>query len=185
MQKLIANKKKFFGIAAIITFFLLLVIFQVPDMIVEKFGEDHAYLALFLIAAFGGVSVFTSASYFGTVIAFASAGLNPWLLGLAGGAGVTIGDSLFFLFGNHSRVIVSKNVDKVMDHVRSKLERFNKWSVPIFVYLYAAFSPLPNEFMTISVGLSGAKYRIVGPPLLLGNITITIITAFIIYYAGI
>jgi len=154
-------------------------------MIVEKFGEDHAYLALFLIAAFGGVSVFTSASYFGTVIAFSSAGLNPWLLGIAGGAGVTIGDSLFFLFGNHSRVMVSKNIDKLMNHVRSKLERFNKWSVPIFVYLYAGFSPFPNEFMTISVGLSGAKYRIVGPPLLLGNITVTIITSFIIRYAGI
>ena len=180
-----ADKKKFFGIVAIITFFLLLVIFQVPDRIVERFGEARAYLALFLIAAFGGVSVFTSASYFGTIIAFSSAGLNPWLLGLAGGAGVTIGDSLFFLFGNHSRVIVSKNIDKLMDHARSKLERFNKWSVPIFVYLYAGFSPLPNEFMTISVGLSGAKYRIVGPPLLLGNITVTILTAFIIRYAGI
>ena len=174
------RKVKLLVVSIIILFFATLIILDIPERIIHVFGEEHAYIALFLIAAVGGVSTFTAASYFGAVVAFASAGLNPFLLGVAGGLGVTIGDSLFFLFGNNSRAVIPEKVEFWMTKIRSKLERFNQWSVPLFVYIYAAFTPFPNEFMTISVGMTGAKYRIVAPALLLGNITITAITALLV-----
>lgn len=176
------RRKQFFTIVGAITFLALLVIVDVPGYIVETIGEDHAYIAVFLIAALGGVSSFTAFTYFSTIIAFAAAGLNPWWLGILGGAGVTIGDSLFFFFGQHSRIIISQRVEKAMAMVRKRLERFNQLSIPIFVFMYSAFTPFPNEFMTVSLGLTGVKYRWIGPPLLLGNIFITTATCLAVQY---
>ena len=70
-----------------------------------------------------------------------------------------------------------------MDTFKRRLDRFHQLSVPLFVFLYAGFTPFPNEFMTISVGLAGTKYREIVVPLLLGNINITILTVLGVQYA--
>lgn len=177
------KRKRFFTIITIIAVWFVLLFIITPEHILEIVGEEHAYLAVFLVASFGGVSALTAASYFSTIITFAAAGLNPYVLGLLGGIGVTIGDSLFFFFGNNSRVVLSDRVERTITAVRKKLERFNEWSIPIFVFLYAGFTPLPNEFMTISVGLTGAEYKEIIMPLLLGNIFITTMTCLGVQYA--
>ncbi|MBR9702871.1 hypothetical protein GOV10_02460 [Candidatus Woesearchaeota archaeon] len=96
---------------------------------------------------------------------------------------MTIGDSLFFLFGQHGRIVLSEHVEWTMNMLKKRLDRFNKWSMPLFVFFYAGFTPFPNEFMTISVGLTGAKYREIIVPLLLGNINITILLVLSVQYA--
>lgn len=175
---------KFVLVAFLLAFLFVIVVLDLPAQLVEVIGAENAYLIVFLIAALGGVSTLTSASYFSTVIAFGTAGLNPFLLGLVGGLGVTIGDSLFFLFGSNGRVVLSERVEKFITALKKRLDRFNKWSVPLFVYLYAGFTPFPNEFMTVSVGLTGAKYREIIIPLVLGNITVTTITVLGAQYAA-
>lgn len=176
------RREKLFIILAVIVVLFLLVAFNIPERIVEFIGIENAYIVVFLIAALGGVSSFTAISYFTTIIAFATTGLNPFLLGIVGGVGVTIGDSLFFFFGQNSRVVLSRHIEQAIDAFRKRLERF-RWSVPIFVFVYAGFTPFPNEFMTVSVGLTGSKYREIVVPLVLGNITITTLLVLGVQYA--
>lgn len=164
---------------AILAWTLMLYLFG-TQWIVERSG--NAYLALFLIAAVGGMSTFTAATYFSTLFALTAAGLNPFLLGLLGGLGITIGDSLFFLFGRHGRAAVPERAKRIMDKARKQLERFHHNTVPLFIFLYAGFTPFPNEFATITVGLAGAKYKQIIIPLLAGNILITTLACLGVRY---
>ena len=160
--------------------FVLLVSLNVPEMLVSYLGEEYTYLAVFLVGALGGVSTFTTVTYFGIVASFADAGLNIYLLSIVGGLGSAIGDTLFYFFGRNGRVVLNERTQKIIYRIRDKLENTHKALTPIFVYVYAGFTPLPNEFMTIPVGLSGIKYRWVIIPLILGNITVTFMTLLIV-----
>ena len=160
-------------LVGIIALFVLLVSLQVPAMIVEALGPERSYVAIFLVGALGGVSTFTTATYFGVVASFADAGLNVYWLSVAGGVGSAIGDALFFFFGRNSRAVLNARTEKIIYSVRDRLESVHKAFIPVFVYVYAAFTPLPNEFMTIPVGLSGMRFRYIVIPLVLGNITVT------------
>ncbi|MBR9693040.1 hypothetical protein GOV07_03875 [Candidatus Woesearchaeota archaeon] len=167
----------FFLIISFLVLWALVLGIVGPTAIVELLGIHQGYLVVFLVAAFGGISSLTATSYFATIITLAAGGLDPVLLGILGGAGVTIGDSLFFFAGRHGRNVLP-------DEWYASLERFGKWLrkqpswiIPAVVYVYAAFTPFPNEFVTVSVGLCGTRYRRIVLPLLLGNITITILIA--------
>jgi hypothetical protein len=167
----------FFGILFFLIAWALFLHFYGPAAIIDWIGVEQGYLIAFFIAAFGGVSTLTATSYFATIITLAAAGLDPLLLGIFGGLGVTIGDSLFFFAGRHGRVVMPEKGERYLKRFQDWLKKRPSWLIPVIVYVYAGFSPFPNEFMTVSVGLTGTRYRRIILPLLLGNITITVILA--------
>ncbi len=100
--------KRYFIFAGILIFIIawILILNSIsPDSIVAKIGVGNSYIILFLISAIGGVSSISASSYYLAVSVFASGGLNPVFLGLVGGVGVTIGDSLFFYLGKKAEKI--------------------------------------------------------------------------------
>ncbi|MCA1807833.1 MAG: hypothetical protein LC687_08320, partial [Actinobacteria bacterium] len=70
-----------------------------PTEIIDYLGTDNALLITFVVSLIGGFSSFTSGSYYGVIITFASGGVNPILIGLCAGIGLTIGDSLVYYLG--------------------------------------------------------------------------------------
>jgi len=180
IKTLVRRKTKFAIVATVLVAWILLLVFIGPSGIANALGAT-GYLFAFLVASFGGVSSFTAASYFATIATLAAAGLNPFLLGIVGGAGVTIGDSLFFFFGTNGRVVLPDKIETTLNRARRLLDRF-PYSTPLFVFLYAGFTPFPNEFMTISVGLTGTRYREIVLPLLIGNIVATTMLAWVVQY---
>lgn len=165
----------------LIAWFIILFTFG-PTKIIASLGVNNSYVALFIIAATGGVSVFSGYIYFSFLGTLAATGLNPFLLGLLGGVGVSIGDSLFYFLGKQGRYVIPVKIEKAIDNFRAWLNKKTRWSIPLFVFAYAAFTPFPNEFMTISVGLTGTRFRRLIIPLILGNIFITTIIALGIQY---
>ncbi|MFP4424361.1 MAG: hypothetical protein ACLFP2_03970 [Candidatus Woesearchaeota archaeon] len=172
------RRKKFFIILSLLLVWTILA-FVFGDYLVDRLlGVWNGYLLMFLVASFGGFSVFTTASYFTTLILLAQNGLNPLLLGLAGGIGITIGDSFFFYLGMTGREACDSPLRKKIRKVSTFLrERFD-WAVPIFVFVYACIAPMPNDVMTVSLGLAGYPYRKIILPLLIGNIVFTSVFAF-------
>src|SRR3989344_5053755 len=61
--------------------------------IVGAFGTLNGYAVAFIIAFLAGLSTFLSIPYYLIIAMLAAAGLNPLLLGIAAGIGVTMGDS--------------------------------------------------------------------------------------------
>ena len=167
----------FFLIISFLVLWALLLSLIGPTAIVGWLGIEQGYLVVFLVAAFGGISSLTATSYFATVITLAAGGLDPVLLGILGGAGVTIGDSLFFFAGRHGRSVLPDEWYTNLNRFGKWLKKQPSWIIPAIVYVYAAFTPFPNEFITVSVGLCGTRYRKIALPLLLGNITVTILIA--------
>ncbi|MBR9703631.1 hypothetical protein GOV10_06325 [Candidatus Woesearchaeota archaeon] len=180
------KKWRFYVVLALLVAWFVLIFTISPSTIVSWLGVHNSYLALFVIAATGGVSFISGYVYFSFLGSLAAAGLNPLWLGLLGGVGVSIGDSLFYFLGKQGRFVLPQRIEKALNRSRKWLNKKTRWSIPLFVFSYAAFTPFPNEFMTISVGLTGTRFRHMIFPLLLGNIFITIMIALgIRYLAGV
>ncbi len=167
----------FIGIACIVVWSLL-VINVGADVIVAFIGVKNGYIVLFFIALFGGMSSITGVSYAATIVTLAAGGLNPLLLGLASGLGISIGDTIYYFLGRQGRTATAD----------TKLaywgERFSTWLmkqqkryVVLGIYCYTAFTPLPNDLLTLSVGYSRFPYLPAIIALVLGNFTLTTIIA--------
>ncbi len=87
------------------------------EQLVAAISVKNGYILAFFVAVFGGISSLTSTSFYLTIITLAVGGLNPLLLGIVGGAGVTVGDSLFYYLGSRSRQLLS-------GRMREQVERF-------------------------------------------------------------
>lgn len=147
--------------------------------IVDSIGIENGYLFMFLVSLFGGVSSVGGAIYVTTIITLASAGLNPLYLALASGGGVSIGDSVYYYLGHRgSHLLPTKGV------LVSKIHRFSNWLThqarwlrAAAIYGYTSFTPLPNDVLTILLGVTRQPYVLVIPALVLGNITHTFLIA--------
>jgi hypothetical protein len=179
IEKNFGNKYGFITLLIFIISWITLLFIYGPQKIVSFVGMRNGYILAFVVATFGGMSAFSSTSFFTTVITLALGGLNPILLGIIGGIGVTIGDSLFFYFGIHGRCLFPNKIIHKLDTFFRWLEKGPSLFVPVFVFLYAGFTPFPNELMTIPLGLIGIEYKEIILPLLIGNMVLITIILFL------
>jgi len=173
------NKKSIFSITFVIIFIIVwssLIYYFGAQKIVDFIGINNSYLVLFFIGAFGGLSLIAATSYYASLATFASAGLNPILLGILGGIGITIGDSFYYYFGKKSRGSIPPKLQKISDKFYAWLTK-RRYFIPIAAFIYFAFTPFPNEFVTIPLGNSGYSYRKLVILLLIGNLILSIFTA--------
>ncbi len=149
-----------------------------PAEFVQTIGVRNGYIFVFLIALFGGVSSLTFSTYIGTLLLLSSGGLNPYLLGLASGLGVAIGDSVYFYLGRHGRALLKGgSITQLVTRLTRWLDSKRPWVASVITYLYVSFTPLPNDLIAIAMGLSGRRYIPIIIPLVLGNMTHTILIA--------
>ncbi|HUG02684.1 MAG TPA: hypothetical protein VML95_12520 [Longimicrobiales bacterium] len=147
--------------------------------LVERIGVRNGYLLVFLIASAGGLSTFTSVALYTTVATLAAGGLQPALLGLFAGTGLTIGDSLFFLVGLEGRRASSGRLRERLERMSAWFERRPEWALRLAVFLYAGLTPFPNDVMVMTVAASGVRYRLILPSLLAGNLVLATLTALV------
>lgn len=167
----------FAGIVAFIVGWSILLSYVPPTQIVERIGANNSLVIAFLISTFGGVSTATSVNFYATVVTLAAGGTNPILLGIVAGSGITIGDSLFYYLGTKGHDVLTGRPKEWADKVSNWIKSQKEHVVQIFAYLYTGVTPLPNDVLTVSLGLAEYSYRRLLPALLLGNITLTIIIA--------
>jgi hypothetical protein len=183
LKKLKNVKRKHWLILAGLVLFVIawsiLLYFISPQELVKKIGVGQSYLAMFLIAVFGGVSTFTAASYLAALTTFAAGGLNPLLLGLIAGTGLTISDSFFFYLGTKGRKVVSGKPEDWADRFEKWMRKQPDWFAPVITYVYAGLTPLPNDFLTVGLAFAEVKYKRIIIPLWLGNMTLTALGAYL------
>jgi len=181
MKKVLKRYLAFLIPLAFILFVIIMLKTFTPSEIVSRIGVNNSYIILFLISAIGGSSLATASSYYVIIPIFAIAGLNPWLLGLFGGLGVSLGDLFYFYLGSKGNEASSGELNYKLKKVHSVLERIPRGGIPFFVYLWA-LTPLPNDVMTFSLGITGYPFKRVIIPIILGNITITVILSYLAIY---
>lgn len=146
--------------------------------IAETIGVENGYLITALVALLGGVSSVGGPTYVAAVLTFASAGLNPLGLALASGLGVSIGDTVYFYLGKHGSSALSEGkLYKKINEISGWLKNKSEWLVGLFAYVYCAFTPLPNDILTVALGALQQRYLVVLPAVVLGNITLVYMLA--------
>lgn len=140
-----------------------------PEKIIESIGIHNIYIISFLLAAIAGGSSFTAPSMYGVLITFILGGAPLIPIAIIAGIGSTIGDSVYMYLGKRSNQILSNKVRKRLQRLIEKLEKKHKIIMPIFIFTYAAFAPIPNDLMTVTLGITGYKIKNAILPIVLGN----------------
>lgn len=153
-----------------------------PDEIIEIIGIENSYWVIFLVALLGGVSSFTSTSFFATFATFAAGGSNPFILAALGAIAMMIGDSLFFYLGVRGReALISKHEDKVKK-LKDWLEERPEWMIPLIIYVYNGFTPLPADVLMIALALIKYPFKKIVVPMVLGHMTLLTTIGVLAYY---
>lgn len=169
----------FFGIILALIAWGFFLYFVGPEKIVEFLGYQSSYAAAFIVALIGGTSVFTTASFYATIATLAAGGLNIFILAAIGGIGAALGDSFFFFLGTKGRKISTPSFQKKLNRFSKWLHKLPGWMVPLFVFVYAGFIPLPNDVMMVSLALGKYKFKKIIPFLVLGDIVLMFLISFL------
>jgi len=177
---LYSMRKRYYTLLIIIGFIIawsVLLTYYPPTELVDRIGAQNSLVIAFLVSAFGGVSTVSAVNYYAVVLTLASGGTNAVILGIVAGAGITIGDSLFYYLGTKGHDVLSGRPRKWADKLHTWINDQHESFVQLVAYLYTGLTPLPNDVLTVSLGLAEYSYRRLLPALLLGNITLTILVA--------
>jgi len=150
-----------------------------PEVIVEYVGVKSSYTITFVIATIGGLSTFTGPILFTTIATFAAGGSNLLLIGLLGGLGIFISDSIFFHLARLGRRFVPTGWEKGLNRIESLVQRYPRWLVLIFVFIYISMTPLPNDILMLALVLGGYLYRHIVLVLFAGSLSIALLTAYL------
>lgn len=157
--------------------------FVPPEELVRKIGVQNTYLIAFLLAVIGGFSSITGTSLYATLIALSQGGVNPTTLGMVGGLGLFLSDSLFYFVLDYSRKMITKVADKwetTFNKIRSLVRRAPDWLVYVGVFLYSAFAPLPNDILLAVLTVSRYSYRQFAPCLFAGDIVMALLLTHVV-----
>jgi hypothetical protein len=151
------------AVLAFIVAWSVFLLFVSPEGIVEAIGVRQGYALLFLVAVLGGVSTLTSSSFYAILITLAAGGLNPLLLGVFGGTGLAISDSIYFFIGRRARDVIERGyIDAWADRLASWLNKKPTWFVPAATYFLTGFTPAPSDLIMLSLayrtGASCCRY---------------------------
>ncbi len=149
------------------------------DRIVSFIGVENTYVVMFVIALVGGMTLIGGVSYTASILTFVSGGADPLLVGILAGLGTSVGDSAYFLVSRRGHQTLSDGwLKNKITQVKHWLSTHSDRLKFLFIYLYIGFTPLPNDPVTISLGLSGEKAKLVLPALILGDVTLALILSF-------
>lgn len=170
----------------LIVFFIILIIvisflifYYKPQKVVELIGVRNSYIIAFISGLLGGVSILFPFPYYLLVFSFGAGGLNPILLGLVAGFGVILGESTSYLVGYHGREILPNRIQALFNKIGAwSSNKSNSIYISIFLFLYGAFIPLPNDVIILSLAAAKYNYWKLIIPLGLGNIIFNIMVAY-------
>ncbi len=88
-----------------------------------------------------------------------------------------MGDLIFWYLGHKGKAIVKPAIWRVTEKLSSWLLTKPRWFIPVGVYIYTGFLPLPGEFLMVLLALLGISFKRVLIPTLLGNFTLALIVS--------
>lgn len=183
MTKLITKKVFLWIFVALLLLWSVFLFFIDIDTLIAQIGIENTYLILFLVALVSGTSFLTSASFYAVFLSYAQADLHPLVLGIIGGLGMSIGDSIFFLVSKKAGDVMHLTKNRTYEKMFTFMSRLPHWGVYLFTYLYASFSPFPNDILMIALGVLRFRFSCIIPIIIIGNITLlTLVAAGISFF---
>jgi membrane protein YqaA with SNARE-associated domain len=161
---------------AVYTLFVVLIIWSIilffidPMILIERFGVTNIYLLLFIVAVTAGTSAFTTTSFYAVFLSYVSAGFDPVAMGIIGGIGLAIGDSLFYYLAYKAGDVYSAEKRPLYIKAYNIAQRLPRYSVYIITFIYTGFLPIPHDILMVTLGFLRFKYVYIIPFVIVGNI---------------
>ncbi|HYF13384.1 MAG TPA: hypothetical protein VD928_03755, partial [Candidatus Paceibacterota bacterium] len=105
----------------------------------------------------------------------------PLILGLAGGSGAFLSNSIFYFLVLHGKRALPDRWERRIEELTKIIKKLPLWAVWIVVFVYSGLTPFPDDILIAALALSSISYLRVAPVLLAANITIV---TLISYFAG-
>ncbi len=154
----------------------LLLYYYSPREIVNMLGVHNIYVFVFLMAAIGGVSTFTSTTFYATLVTIALGGVNTILVALFASVGLTLGDILFYYLGAKSKHCIKGRYASHVLYITKKIDNIGDRMIMVLIFLYS-LTPLPSDIIAISLAIVEFPFKKMVLPLFIGNFTLIIILA--------
>ncbi|MDW7731329.1 MAG: hypothetical protein SCH66_02740 [Methanolobus sp.] len=181
----VSSRKRDIAILTILVIFIVawsvFLIYYPPEKIVGFLGVQNTYLIVFLLAAIGGVSAFTSTSFYAALVTISLGGANPVFLALFASVGLTLGDIVFYTIGKKGKNCVTSNYGKYIDRSLRLVEDVSDTTIIILIFFYS-LTPLPSDILAIVLAILGFPLKKMVPPLIIGNFVLTLILAELAIY---
>ncbi|MEZ5335231.1 MAG: VTT domain-containing protein [Methanolobus sp.] len=142
-----------------------------PEDIINFIGINNIYIFIFLIALVGGVSTFTSTTFYTTLITLSIGGINTVVVALLASIGLTLGDMLFYYLGSQSKQCIKTRYENKVNSFVSYIEKTGDTVVMVMIFIYSLV-PLPSDILAITLAIVEFPFKKMIVPLLLGNFTL-------------
>jgi membrane protein YqaA with SNARE-associated domain len=152
----------------------ILVYYYSPEEIVGWFGVHNIYIFVFLLAMIGGVSTFTSTTFYTTLITIALGGVNTIWVAIFASIGLTFGDMLFYYLGTKSKQCIKGRYASYVLSLTKRIENIGDRIIMLLIFLYS-LTPLPSDIIAIALAIVEFPYQKMIVPLLVGNFTLIVI----------
>ncbi len=170
------------GIVLILIGWALFFHFLPVSELVDRIGIQNTYVAAFLLATIGGFSSFTGTSLYAALIALSHGGVNPLALGVIGGIGLFVSDSIFYLVMVNVRTLIARSTtswDRLFRRLWKWVYGTPAWTVYFALFVYIAVVPLPNDVLLAVLALSSYSYRQFVWILFIGDVTVALLLTYI------
>lgn len=150
-----------------------------PTQVVDKIGISNSYIVAFILSTICGFSSLTGTTFYVAIAALAHGGANFFILGLVGGLGLCISDFAFFYIINKGRHVIDKHWLGISNFIKRYADKVSDPAVGLFVFLYSAFFPVPNDVLLLTLVVAGKPFRKIAPYLFAGDMVSTLLITYI------
>ncbi|WP_440951869.1 VTT domain-containing protein [Methanococcoides sp. FTZ1] len=152
----------------------VLLFYHPPAEIVERLGVHNVYIFVFLLAMIGGVSTFTSTTFYTALIALSIGGANSVWIALFASIGLTFGDLVFYYLGTKGRQCIRGKYADGIHRLTKWMEKVDDRKTMLMIFLYS-LTPLPSDVIAIALAIVRFPFRKMIFPLFVGNFTLIIL----------
>ena len=182
MQKFNTRKIIHFALLAVLMTWvvigaLFLTAYITENATAQKAIAQLGYAGVLLVAIVSGVNTIAPVPPATFVPIFTAAGLLMPMIILTLIIGTTIADLTGYVFGRWSKDFVTAHYPRTFRYIE-KLHIENKVLLFLFVFMYAAAAPFPNEAFIIPFALIGVPLRKFIIPMVVGTIIYHTVTAY-------
>lgn len=167
------------GLVVFLVLWTVLLIFYKPMDLINFLGVGNSYLVLFLVSVFSSLSSLTFVSTYPMIVTYTLGNLDTLMIAVCAGAGLSIGDALFYYLGLEVRTVIKGKLRQRLHKLLIWIAQRPAGMVPVLVYLYVGFTPLPNNLLTGTLAAAGYPFKKVILPVFLGNMSFPFIAIMI------
>lgn len=144
---------------------------------IEGLAAAYGYAGVFFAAVLNGFNIAVPIPVIFFLPAIMEFGLNKILAFILIVLGMTCGDVLGYAIGKAGRSALTPRGRRIRIGLEKLRERY-RLSPLVALFLFASFTPFPNEIVTIPIGFLDYRLKQIIPIILVGNLIFNALIAF-------